>query len=71
MIAARALTTGDEVISAVCDLDLCKNFKHTLFQMDRYREPQHYARITSQKGVIEPPITPDHTPMKFRSASRP
>ncbi len=66
MVVARALTTGDELIDAVCDLDLCRNFKHTLFQMDRYREPQHYGRIVSQKGVIEPPPSPDFTPPKFR-----
>jgi N-carbamoyl-D-amino-acid hydrolase len=69
MVAARALTTGDEVISCVANLDLCNNFKHTLFQMDRYREPHHYARITSQKGVVEPPAEPDFTPTKFRRPS--
>lgn len=69
MVVARALTTGDELIDAVCDLDLCRNFKHTLFQMDRYREPQHYGRIVSQKGVIEPPPSPDFTPPKFRSTN--
>ena len=61
-VVARALTTGDEVIVAACDLDLCFNFKHTLFQMDRYREPQHYTLITSQKGVVEPPPLPDGHP---------
>ena len=60
-VVARAQTTGDELIVAACDLDLCFKFKHTLFQMDRYREPQHYGIITSQKGVIEPPPLPlDH-----------
>jgi N-carbamoyl-D-amino-acid hydrolase len=65
-VAARAQTNGDEVVSVVADLDLCFKFKHTLFQMDRYREPQHYGRITSQKGVIEPPLEPDFTPKEFR-----
>jgi N-carbamoyl-D-amino-acid hydrolase len=65
-VAARAQTNGDEVISVVADLDLCFKFKHTLFQMDRYREPHHYARITSQKGVIEPPLEPDFTPKDLR-----
>jgi N-carbamoyl-D-amino-acid hydrolase len=60
-VVARALTTGDELVVAACDLDLCANFKHTLFQMSRYREPQHYTLITSQKGVIEPaPLTNGH-----------
>ena len=61
-VVARALTTSDEVVMAACDLDLCFKFKHTLFQMDRYREPQHYAIITNQKGVVEPPPLPDGHP---------
>ena len=65
-VVARALTTSDELIVADCDLDMCTKFKHTLFQMDRYREPQHYTRITSQKGVIEPPAEPNFTPLQFR-----
>ena len=70
-VVARALTTSDELIVAACDLDLCFNFKHTLFQMDRYREPQHYARITSQKGVIDPPLEPDFTPAQFKIPRKP
>jgi predicted amidohydrolase len=54
-IVAQALTTGDEVITAEVDLDWCKRYKGTLFDFERYREPQHYTRITSQRGVIEPP----------------
>jgi N-carbamoyl-D-amino-acid hydrolase len=65
-VVARAQTTGDEVITVAADLDLCFKFKHTLFQMERYREPQHYARITTQKGVIDPPAEPDYTPDKYR-----
>ena len=53
-IVAQAITTGDEVIVADCDLDWCKNFKETLFDFARYRRPELYGRITSQKGVIEP-----------------
>jgi N-carbamoyl-D-amino-acid hydrolase len=61
-IVARALTTGDEVIVADADLDMCAKFKHTLFQMSRYREPQHYGIIISQKGVVEPPLLTDGHP---------
>ena len=61
-VVARALSTGDELMVAACDLDLCDKFKHTLFQMERYREPQHYAIITAQKGVVEPPALPDGHP---------
>ena len=53
-IVAQAVTTGDELISAVCDLDKCKDFKETLFDFGRYRRPEVYQRITGQKGVIEP-----------------
>ena len=53
-IVAQAITTGDEVIIADCDLDWCKNFKETLFDFACYRRPELYGRITSQKGVIEP-----------------
>lgn len=67
-VVARALTTGDEVIVAACDLDQCFKFKHTLFQMDRYREPQHYTRITAQKGVVEPPLLADGHPWASTSS---
>lgn len=61
-VVARALSTGDELLVAACDLDMCDKFKHTLFQMERYREPQHYSIITAQKGVVEPPALPDGHP---------
>ena len=55
-IVAQATTTGDEVITAKCNLDKCKDFKETLFDFARYRRPEMYQRITSQKGVVEPPL---------------
>ncbi len=55
-IIALATTTADELLVARCDLDTCKNFKETLFDFARYRRPELYQRITSQKGVIEPPL---------------
>jgi predicted amidohydrolase len=54
-IVAQTLTTGDEVIVAACDLDWCGRYKGTLFDFARYREIQHYSRITSQRGVELPP----------------
>lgn len=51
-IVAQALTTGDELISARCDLDWCSKYKNTLFNFDLYRRPEVYSRITSQRGVI-------------------
>jgi predicted amidohydrolase len=54
-IVAQALTTGDEVIVARCDLDWCQRYQGTLFDFDRYRRPEVYGRITAQRGVIRPP----------------
>jgi len=53
-IVAQALTTDDEVIVARCDLDWCARYKETLFDFDRYRRPEVYGRITSQRGAILP-----------------
>jgi predicted amidohydrolase len=54
-IVAQALTNGDELIVADADLDWCTKYKGTLFDFERYREPQHYTRITAQRGVVLPP----------------
>ena len=51
-IVAQAFTTGDELLVAHCDLDWCKRYKETLFDFDRYRRPEVYTRITSQRGVV-------------------
>jgi len=53
-IVAQALTTGDEVIVATCDLDWCDKYKSTLFDFDRYRRPEVYGPITAQRGVTLP-----------------
>jgi N-carbamoyl-D-amino-acid hydrolase len=50
-IVAQALTTDDELVVADCDLDWCKKYTGTLFNFDRYRRPEVYGRITSQRGV--------------------
>jgi len=54
-IVAQAVTTGDEVIVANCNLDWCNHYKETLFDFARYRRPEVYQRITAQKGVVLPP----------------
>jgi predicted amidohydrolase len=51
-ILAKTATNGDEVITAVCDLDWCYNYKNTLFDFNRYRRPEVYGRITNQRGVV-------------------
>lgn len=51
-ILAKTAGNGDEVVSAMCDLDWCNNYKNTLFDFNRYRRPEVYGRITSQRASI-------------------
>ncbi len=53
-IVAQALTAGDELVVARCDLDWCAKYKTTLFDFDRYRRPELYGRITDQRGTVPP-----------------
>lgn len=54
-IAAHAMTTGDEVITAGCDLDMGTLYKKTIFDLARHREPEHYRLIVERKGPVLPP----------------
>jgi N-carbamoyl-D-amino-acid hydrolase len=56
-VVARSATADDEVVVAVCDLDLGLAYKRTVFDFDRYRRPEMYTRITSQQGAVEPADT--------------
>lgn len=51
-IVAQAYTTDDELVVARCNLDWCSKYKETLFDFDKYRRPEVYGSITSQRGVI-------------------
>ncbi len=51
-IMAQAVTTDDELVTHKCDLDWCSNYKKTLFDFDRYRRPEMYLPITTQRGVV-------------------
>jgi predicted amidohydrolase len=51
-VLARAKTTADELVVAQCDLDWCQNYTGTLFDFDRYRRPEVYTRLTTQRGVV-------------------
>jgi hypothetical protein len=51
-VVAQAFTTDDELITARCDLDWCQRYTGTLFDFDKYRRPEVYGRITSQRGVV-------------------
>jgi N-carbamoyl-D-amino-acid hydrolase len=53
-VLARATTEADELVVADCDLDWCQNYKGTLFDFERYRRPEAYTRLTTQRGVIAP-----------------
>jgi N-carbamoyl-D-amino-acid hydrolase len=53
-IVAQALSAGDELVTARCDLDWCARYQGTVFDFDRYRRPEVYTRITAQRGVIRP-----------------
>ncbi len=54
-IVAQTITSGDVLVSARCDLDLCSRYKDTLFDFARYRRPEAYRLITERKGAIAPP----------------
>lgn len=53
-VVARARTDGDELITAACDLDETVSYKASVFDFGRHREPEHYHRLTGQKGVTPP-----------------
>ena len=53
-ILAVTSHSGDELAIADVDLDLCNNYKNTLFDFNRYRRPEAYSAITDQKGRITP-----------------
>lgn len=53
-ILVESETEGDELITAVCDLDDTVFGKETIFDFKRHRRIEHYGRITSQVGVERP-----------------
>jgi predicted amidohydrolase len=53
-VVAQTFTSGDEVITARCDLDWCDRYKSTLFDFERYRMIEHYGLITEQRGAVPP-----------------
>ena len=59
---AQALTTGDEVVLATCDLDWCAHYRDTLFDFRRYRRPEMYRLITEPDPPPVPPDPPGRRP---------
>ncbi len=55
-IVAQTITSGDILVTARCNLDLCARYKDTLFNFARYRRPEAYSLITERKGAIAPPM---------------
>lgn len=49
-LLAQAETDEDELIWADLDLDWCKQYTGTLFDMDYYRRPEAYTRLTTMRG---------------------
>jgi len=55
-IVAEAVTEGDEVLVAPCDLDATKFGKETIFDFARHRRIEHYGLITSRTGAVPPEV---------------
>jgi N-carbamoyl-D-amino-acid hydrolase len=53
-VLARARTEGDELVVAECDLDWCRQYTGTLFDFERYRRPEVYTHLTTQRGANPP-----------------
>ena len=49
-VLAKTVGNGDEVVVADCDLEWCKNYQNTLFDLDYYRRPETYRRHVTQRG---------------------
>jgi hypothetical protein len=48
-------------VVADCDLEWCKNYQNTLFDLDYYRRPEVYRRLTTQRG---PRTKTDGSPLR-------
>ena len=49
-VLAAAVTDDDELIVADCDLDWCRQYTGTLFDMAYYRRPEVYTHLTTLRG---------------------
>ncbi|MGH7277835.1 MAG: N-carbamoyl-D-amino-acid hydrolase [Candidatus Rokuibacteriota bacterium] len=57
-IVAMCTTTGDELVTARCDLDLTRSYKETVFDFARHRRPEAYRLIVERTGAEPPPRHP-------------
>ncbi|WP_257169917.1 N-carbamoyl-D-amino-acid hydrolase [Bradyrhizobium sp. SRS-191] len=53
-IVVEAVTEGDEVLVAACDMDATRFGKQTIFDFARHRRVEHYGLITSRTGAVPP-----------------
>ncbi|MCP5049588.1 MAG: N-carbamoyl-D-amino-acid hydrolase [bacterium] len=53
-IVSQCATLGDELVTAECDLDRCKEIQENIFNFGMHRETQHYGLITETKGAVKP-----------------
>jgi len=53
-IVAQAVSDGDELVVARCDLDLGRSYKKTTFAFDRHRQPEAYRMIVERRGAVPP-----------------
>jgi N-carbamoyl-D-amino-acid hydrolase len=51
-IVAQAVTQGDELVVARCDLDLGKSYTSTTFDFAKHRRPEHYKMIVERTGAV-------------------
>jgi predicted amidohydrolase len=55
-IIAQAGTWDDELITADCDLEMCRLGRTTVFAFEKHRRPEAYRRIVEQVGAVEPEV---------------
>ena len=53
-IVAQSVTLGDELVAAVCDLDLGRPYRENHLNLGMHREIDSYQLITERKGVGPP-----------------
>ncbi|EXJ93955.1 hypothetical protein A1O1_02348 [Capronia coronata CBS 617.96] len=53
-VVVEASTEEDELIVAEIDLAMCRRGKEKVFAFERHRRIEHYGRIATQTGVVEP-----------------
>ena len=53
-VVGQAITQGDELVVARCDLDVGLSYRNSTFNFARHREPDHYRMIVERKGAVLP-----------------